>query len=117
MLSYSETLIISSYTFTLDQTVKHSFVLLSPITVLSPNKIVLSYTRAAIFLSQWAKVLFSWRVSIITIIIDPLLPKQVDKWAFVNFVAGDIYSVTKQLLELAPWTCFPIQLSDQLSAH
>lgn len=36
----------------------------------------------------------------------PLLHKHVDKWSFVNFVAGDIYSVTKQLLELAPWVCF-----------
>lgn len=40
----------------------------------------------------------------------PLLHKHVDKWSFVNFVAGDIYSVTKQLLELAPWACFPFSL-------
>ena len=40
----------------------------------------------------------------------PLLHKHVDKWFFVNFVAGDIYSVTKQLLEPAPWACFPFSL-------
>lgn len=40
----------------------------------------------------------------------PLLHKHVDKWPFVNFVAGDIYSVTKQLLELAPWACFLFSL-------
>lgn len=40
----------------------------------------------------------------------PLLHKHVDKWSFVNFVAGDIYSVTKQLLELAPWACLPFRL-------
>lgn len=40
----------------------------------------------------------------------PLLHKHVDKWFFVNFVAGDIYSVTKQLLEPALWACFPFSL-------
>lgn len=40
----------------------------------------------------------------------PLLHKHVDKWSFVNFVTGDIYSLTKQLLELAPWACFPFRL-------
>lgn len=39
----------------------------------------------------------------------PLLHKHVDKRSIVNFGAGDIYSVTKQLLELAPWACFPFR--------
>lgn len=39
-----------------------------------------------------------------------LLQKHVDKWSFVNFDISNIYSVTKQLLELALWAGFLFRL-------
>ena len=43
--------------------------------------------------------------------------KHVDKWSFVNPVAGDIYWVTKRLLETGSVGLLSIQGSDRLSAR
>lgn len=86
-----------------------SFVLFNPSTISqSPPRLFCVMSEQAIFLSlMCSDTVFvgcrhhSYR---------PLLHKHVDKWSFVSVVAGDIYSVTKQLLELAPWACFPFRL-------
>ena len=87
-----------------------SFVLFNPSSISkSPPRLFCVMSEQAFFLSLMGSDTFfffgcrhrSYR---------PLLRKHVDKWFFVNFVAGDIYSVTKQLLEPAPWACFPFRL-------
>lgn len=84
-----------------------SFVLFNPSTIIQlPPWLFCVLSEQPIFLSLKDTFFFdchrhSYR---------PLLHKHVDKWSFVNFVAGDIYSATKQLLELASWACFPFSL-------
>lgn len=96
---------ISPFTLTLDQPLS---LLYSSIQALlfSYHHGYFVFCQNRLFSSPWRTLFFdchrhSYR---------PLLHKHVDKWSFVNFVAGDIYSVTKQLLELAPWACFPFSL-------
>lgn len=102
--------LISPYTVTLDQESSFFLSLFNPRTISEyPPSLFCVLSGLATFLSLMDSGTFIF-LAVITIAIDLLLHKHVDKWSFVNLVPGDIYSVTKQLLELAPWACFLFRL-------